>query len=117
MRFPLKHGETVVRLRRRMVVDPYSEEETLADWDSADELEIKGVAIAPSSSVEVDEAGRQMVVTGMSIYGAPDDDIAEHDRIRARSGVWDVNGEYLTWKSPFTGWEPGGQASIKKASG
>lgn len=117
MRFPLKHGETIVRLRRRLVDDPYSGEATLGDWSDADELEIKGVAIAPTSSVEVDEAGRQMVVTGVSIYGAADADIAAEDRLRARSGLWDVVGDFVVWRSPFTGWEPGAQASIKKATG
>lgn len=115
--FPLRNGEAVVRLRRKLVHDPYSGEETLSDWDDADELEIKGVAIAPTSSVEVDEAGRQMVVTGMSIYGAIDADIAAEDRVQARSGLWDIKGEYLAWKNPFTGWEPGAQASIKKVTG
>lgn len=114
MRFPLKHGETVVRLRRKLVHDPYSGEETLSDWEDVDELEIKGVAIAPTSSVEVDEAGRQMVVTGVSVYGASDADIAAEDRLRARSGLWDVVGDYVVWRSPFTDWEPGAQASIRK---
>ena len=116
MRFPLKHGETVVRLRRRLVVDPYSEEETLADWDSADEASIKGVAIAPTSSVEVDEAGRQMVVSGMSLYCGVDADVLPEDRIMARSGLWEVEGERLEWVSPFTGWAPGCQLSIRRVS-
>lgn len=115
--FPLRNGETVVRLRRKLVHDPYSGEETLSDWGNAEELEIKGVAIAPTSSVEVDESGRQMVVTGMSIYGAAGADIAAEDRVRARSGLWDVTGDYLVWRNPFTGWEPGAQASIKKVGG
>lgn len=115
--FPLSKGETVVRLRRRLIHDPYSNEVTLSDWDDVEELEIRGVAIAPTSSVEVDEAGRQMVVTAVSIYGGLDDDIASHDRLRARSGLWDVVGDYLQWRNPFTGWEPGAQASIKKVAG
>lgn len=115
--FPLKHGETVTRLRRTMVLDPYSGEETLGSWDAPDELTIEGVAIAPASSVEPAVDGRQQVVTAMSLYGAQGLDIRPADRIRARSGVWDVVGDEQAWSNPFTGWAPGSEYAIKRAVG
>lgn len=115
--FPLKHGETVVRVRRRMVLDPYSQEETLGSWEDADEAPIKGVAVAPTSSIEVDSESRQMVITGMSLYCGVDADVLPEDRIRARSGLWEVEGERQEWVSPFTGWMPGCQFAIRKVVG
>lgn len=115
--FPLKHGETVTRLRRAMVLDPYSQEYTQGSWDGAEELEIRGVAIAPASSVEPALDGRQQVVTAMSVYGAQGLDILPADRIRARSGMWDVVGDEQAWSNPFTGWAPGSEYAIKGVAG
>ncbi len=115
--FPLANGERVVRLRRKMVLDPYSEQETLGSWDDPDELPIDGCAIAPSSSTEPANDNRQMVITGMSIYGPPDMDVQAHDRIRARTGVWDVEGDNADWVNAFTGWRPGAEFRIEKVVG
>lgn len=115
--FPLPNGETVVRLRRKMVLDPYSQEETLGSWDDPDVLLIEGCAIAPSSSTEPRSENRQMVITGMSIYGPPDMDVLPHDRIRARTGTWSVQGEAADWTNAFTGWRPGAEFSIEKVTG
>lgn len=115
--FPLKHGETITRLRRRMVLDPYSGETTLGTWDGADELSIEGCAVAPSSTSEPLNANRQMVITNMSVYGPPGMDVLPEDRIRARSGLWDVAGESARWSNPFTGWRPGDEFPLKKVDG
>lgn len=115
--FPLADGETVVRLRRRLVRDPYSNEETLADWSDPDELEVEGVAIGPSSSVETFTLGREQVITQTSIYFGPDEDILPEDRIRARSGIWDVVGEVPQLVNPFTSWSPGAELGIRKVRG
>ncbi len=45
--FPLADGQTVIRERRRLVLDPYSQENTLADWSDPLQLTLEGVAIAP----------------------------------------------------------------------
>lgn len=115
--FPLPDGETVVRLRRRMVEDPYSGEETLGDWADPEESAVEGVAIAASSTVEPVNDSRAQVITQMSIYCGPDEDIRPEDRIRARSGVWEVLGEIQAFPNPFTGWNPGSEFAIKKVSG
>lgn len=112
-----KHGETVTRLRRQMVLDPYSQEPTQGSWDAPDELVIEGVAIGPSSSTEPAADDRQMVVTQMSLYGAQGLDVLPADRIRARSGLWDVVGEEQVWSNPFTGWDPGSEYQVRKVVG
>lgn len=115
--FPLRHGETVTRLRRRMVLDPYSGEETQGSWDAPDELEIVGVAIGPSSTVEFVTNDRSQVTTSMSLYGTQGLDVKPADRIRARSGLWDVVGDELAYTSPFTGWDAGSEYQVRRVSG
>lgn len=111
--FPLADGQTVIRERRRLVLDPYSQENTLADWSDPLQLTLEGVAIAPpSSSVEVADVNRTQVITQMSIYCGPDEDILEGDRIRDGSVLWDVEGEVANWKNPLTA----GRLALSSAS-
>lgn len=115
--FPLANGETVIRQRRRIVPDPYSGEDTRADWTDPDELEIEGVAIAPGSSTETRTENRTLVASGMSLYGPPGMDVQPQDRIRARSGLWEVDGEVADWLNALTGWNPGAEFTLKKVKG
>lgn len=115
--FPLADGQTVVRERRRLVMDPYSNEATQADWSDPLELVLEGVAIAPSSSIEPLAVDRRQVVTQMSIYCGADEDILEGDRIRDGSVRWEVEGEVANWKNPLTGWAPGAEFRIRKVVG
>lgn len=115
--FPLSSGEKVIRERGRPVADPYSDEYTDMDWADPDKLEVDGVAIAPSSSSEVSTLDRRTVTTGMSLYAEPGVDVLSRDRIRARSGLWEVEGEVADWKNALTGWNPGVEFRIKKVAG
>jgi hypothetical protein len=115
--FPLAHGETVVRERAQLVTDPYSNEQTKRDWTDPDKLTLEGVAIAPSSSTETSTENRNTIETAMSLYGAPGIDVLSHDRIRARSGLWTVEGEIADWKNALTGWNPGVEFRVKKVAG
>jgi hypothetical protein len=90
---------------------------TLGDWSDPDELTVEGVAIGPSSTVEPVNDSRSQVISQMSIYCGSDADILPDDRIRARSGLWDVQGEVQASINPFTGWKPGSEFGIKKAVG
>lgn len=115
--FPLAHGETVTRERAQMVEDAYSGEPTKRNWSDPDQLDIDGVAIGPSTGVETSTENRTTIVTGMSLYGAPGIDVLPHDRIRARSGLWKVEGEVADWKNALTGWNPGVEFRITKVAG
>lgn len=115
--FPLSDGETVIRERRRMIPDPYSGESTLADWSDPLQLTVEGVAIALSSTVEPVNDSRQQVITQMSVYCGPGEDILPEDRIRVRSGLWHVQGTIQAFPNPFTGWEPGAEFAIRKVDG
>lgn len=115
--FPLANGETVVRERGTLVADRYSAEATKRDWSNPDRLPIDGVAIAPSTGTETRDVDRTTITTGMSLYGPPGMDILPADRIRARSGVWEVEGEVADWVNGFTGWNPGVEFRVKKVAG
>lgn len=115
--FPLANGETVTRERARLVTDPYSNELTKTDWADPDSVELEGVAIAPSSSTETRAEDRTSVTTGMSLYAGPGVDVLPQDRIRARSGLWRVEGEVADWTNALTGWNPGVEFRVAKVSG
>lgn len=115
--FPMVHGETITRLRRKMVEDPYSGELTQGHWEDADELPIDGAAVAASSTTEPALPNRQMVITTMSVYGPPGMDVLPADRIRDSQGLWEVTGENAAWKNPFTGWRPGDELPLKRVVG
>jgi hypothetical protein len=115
--FPLANGETVTRERAQLVPDPYSGEPTKRDWTAPDLLELEGVAIAPSSSTDTRSVDRTTTETRMSLYAGPGVDVLPEDRIRARSGLWRVEGEVADWRNALTGWNPGVEFQITKVSG
>lgn len=115
--FPLPDGETVVRERGAPVLDPYSQEQTGVDWSAPASLDIVGAAIAPSSSSEAATVDRRTLISSMSLYCGTGEDILPADRIRARSGLWEVEGEVAAWHNPLTGWDPGSEYLLKKVTG
>ncbi|YCK83517.1 hypothetical protein M1D89_09940 [Arthrobacter sp. D3-18] len=115
--FPLANGETVVRERAQLVNDTYSGEATKRDWSEPATIDIEGCAIAPSSSVETQTENRNTVSTAMSLYCAPGTDVLPQDRIRARSGLWQVEGEVADWHNALTGWNPGVEFRVTKVVG
>lgn len=115
--FPLANGETVTRERAQLVADPYSGEPTKRDWSDPDTRDLEGVAIAPSTGTETRTDDRRTLTTDMSLYGEPGIDVLPDDRIRARSGLWEVEGEVADWKNALTGWNPGVEFRIRKVVG
>ncbi|MFJ4168495.1 hypothetical protein ACIPY3_03185 [Paenarthrobacter sp. NPDC089714] len=115
--FPLPNGETVQRERAALAEDPFSGEQTVREWSDPATIDLVGVAIAPSSSNESLASDRNTVTTSMSLYGPPGIDVLPFDRIRARSGLWEVEGEVADWKNALTGWNPGVEFRVKKVVG
>ena len=75
------------------------------------------MAIAPSTGTETRTEDRKSIATDMSLYAAPGVDVLPGDRIRARSGLWDVDGEVADWRNALTGWNPGAEFRIRKVKG
>lgn len=109
------HGQSVTRLRRRMVTDPYSGLPTLADWSDPDRLTLTGVAIAPSSSTEDRSTDGNRVVRLMSLYADTDVDVQAEDRIDDGTSVWECDGDPMRWRSPFTGWKAGSETPLRRS--
>lgn len=113
MRF--RNGVTAIRLRRRMVEDPYSGEETLGDWSDADRLPLAGVAFAPLTPEEEQAVDARVARNSCNLFGAYGLDITPSDRIEDPSGTeWNVDGFRQDWRNPFTGWEAGSQTRLRR---
>lgn len=107
MEFPF--GETVVRERRRPVIDPYDPGTSVpGSWDDPlDVLTIEGAFVASSSSTAVTDATREQILTDKSLYCTdPNVDVRAGDRIRRGADVFYVNSRPEADRNPFTGWQP-----------
>lgn len=110
-------GETVVRIRRVPVLDPYSQEVTGYTWDGAPETPILNVAVEPRPSTEPLQDARNAVVSGFTLYMKSGNDVQPTDRIGVRGVVYDVDGETAEWRNPYTGTLAGLVVQTKKVAG
>jgi len=108
-------GETVVRLRASLVEDRYGN--LVRDWEQAERLDIPGCGVAPRTSDEETEQGRQGVIVGIAVYAPAGTDISPHDRMEVRGEVYEVVGEVADWRSPYTGWHPGIVVNLSRMEG
>lgn len=111
------HGETVTRLRATLIEDPYSDEDTEADWEFPSELDIEHCAVAAGGSTEPVITAREAVDSDFDVFLPVDADVTAQDRLIVRGLVCDVAGRPFTWSSPFTGWTPGTVAQCKIREG
>lgn len=108
-------GETVTRLRAVLVEDRYGN--LVPDWSDPGRLDIPDCAVAPRTSNEDTEQGRQGVVVGIAVYAPTGADITPQDRMEVRGEVWEVVGEVADWRSPYTGWRPGIVVNLARMEG
>jgi hypothetical protein len=77
-------------------------------------------AVAPRTSSDREDSRTPAVVTGLTIYG-PARSFAATTQVvipsGAYAGTWDVEGIPGVWSSPFTGWAPGVEVAVVRASG
>lgn len=114
---PFPYGETVTRLRATSSLDPYSNEQSSADWTTPDELTIDGCAFDPGGSTEPVEVGRTSVETSPTVYAPTDADITAADRVIVRGRTWQVDGDPAQWVHPMTGWAAGLVVKLKAVEG
>lgn len=112
---PFAAGETVIRIRAPLVTDRYGNQ--VFDWDNATRSEVSGCGVAPRTSDEETETGRQGVIVGITVYVPAGTDISAHDRMEVRGEVYEVAGEVADWRSPFTGWAPGLVVNLRRVEG
>lgn len=76
-------------------------------------------ALAPRSSEERTNSRQPAVITALTIYG-PQTALDSADLVvipsGAYAGTWQVEGIPGVWESPFTGWAPGIEVAVKRAS-
>lgn len=107
------HGETVVILSTTTTTDDYgntSTEVVQFFWEPC--------AVAPRTPNERSALLGPAVIVGLTVYGPPIDvlDIDADDQFVVRGEVYEVDGDAGDWRNPFTGWHPGLEVAIKRAS-
>ncbi len=108
------HGQTVVRLRRKEILDPYSQQVTLGDWSDPDRLTIYGAFVAQSSTARTDSATRTEMLESKSLFCAPDADVQAFDRIEAGEAVYKIDGIPEADANPWTGWRPAREIPLER---
>ena len=112
MRFP--YGVTVT-IVRSSGTDAYGDPVT----GTTTRIDIPLCAVAPRTSTEPTERGRQGVIVGKTVY-LPDDAPAVPlftDQLEIAGVLYNIEGEPGEWVNPLTGWKPGTEVAIKRAAG
>lgn len=94
---------------------------TDADGDPIEGTEtrstIEGCAVAPRSTADITDRGRQGVLVGLTLYLPFGTDVDHRDRFEVDGSLFDVDGIGGSWSSPFSGWQAGVEVALKRASG
>lgn len=110
--------ENLQRVRRQTTIHPVSGEETLGTWAAAVVTPLEGCAIGSRSTSELVTSQRDQVDSQRSLYGPYGLELLSTDRVRdARGRDWDVDGEPMDWRNPFTGWEAGTEVPLTRTRG
>lgn len=108
-------GATVVRVRRKEIIDPYSGQTTLGDWESATESNIDGAFVSSSSTSANSSAARNELLEDKSLYlHDPNSDVQAQDRIKADGVIYTIDGMPSADKNPWTGWQPVREIPLKR---
>lgn len=108
-------GESVIRLRRKEIADPYSGQSTLGDWNDPSEVTLDGAFVASSSTSTRSDAARTELLEEKSLYlDDPDADVQAQDRIRAGGVTYQIDGMPSADTNPWTGWQPIREIPLKR---
>lgn len=85
---------------------------------------IDGCTVYPAESTTVDGRGQNGMIAGLTVLTPAGADIRHGDEVRVPAPHskdpamwWQVDGEAGEYVSPFGGWAPGGQVSLRRATG
>lgn len=82
---------------------------------------VPGCVVWPSAASSSDEltAGRDTVITGLTVLAPPGTAVAPVDRVQVPGydGTFDVVGQPADWTSPLTGSRAGVQVSLRRVTG
>jgi len=86
--------------------------------DSTEESwEVEPIAIAPRDSFELNGAGRNGVVVGLTAYFPPETEILSTDEIDIEGEIFEVEGIVATWQHPNAPLPQGVQVALRRAQG
>ena len=117
MRFP--HGEMITRVQPGEKPDIHGHPRL--DWSHPIRTEVGPCAIYPSAgggAPESAQVGRSNIVTQQfTVLMPPGSELSANDQVEWNGESFDVVGHSFEWRSPFTGWNPGAQATIRLRQG
>lgn len=71
----------------------------------------------PGQGSEIQLRGRAGVIVGLMLFAPYDTDLVYTDRIEVDGVLYEIEGEPGRWRNPFSGWEAGMQAALRRAAG
>lgn len=111
----LPYAETVTVQTASSTTDPYSGA-TTTDW-STFTTRSESCGVAPGGSTESVETARTPIDSDFDLIFNHDPGITHADRVVVRGLTCEVDGHPFSWRSPFTGWEPGTVVRVKVREG
>lgn len=112
------NGETITVTRLGATAAGYDEAGN-PNRAAATSFTVDNVAVAPLTPQEATEAFGDVNVGGFTLYLPPTVTLLSTDTVTVRgiAGL-QVHGDAgaVKWRSPFTGWEPGSVAIVRRAS-
>ena len=107
-------GETVG------VVRPTTTEGSFGDdaltYGTTPTHEVAGVMVEPRSSGE-DNAGRQAVIVGLTLYLPTGSDVLPTDHLLVRGELYEAEGPPADWRNPFVPGHGGLVQAVKRVAG
>jgi len=98
---------TIIRLRAALITDPYSGEETQADWNDASnppaELPITGCSVQPATAQPILRNMRQGVIVDLLVWAPLGSDITEADRAEYAGEPYVISDTIQRWDFPPLG--------------
>lgn len=73
--------------------------------------------IAPRTSDDIEGRARDGVTVGLNLYTPFAADLLRTDQVKVNGELYDIDGEIAPWKHPWTGWEAGQVAALKRGEG
>lgn len=90
-------GETIIRIRRSMVHDPMSGQDTLGSWDDAARTEVHDCLFAPATSDQFPQVELEQLSQLGTLYMRLHADVRPLDRVEVDGALWDVRGRPSNW--------------------
>jgi len=111
-------GRETVEVFARIPDDPPQDRNGKPRWKFPDEgRQVKRCAFSEGSSDEPLEVGRNATVSDAQLLAPVTAGITEHDRVRARGRMYEVEGQPQEWRSRTMSRKPGLVVNLNRVEG